>query len=103
MKSVYLIRGNDGRYKIGIAKNPQKRLLQLQTGNSDELELIEIYQTNNARKIESVLHNRYSYAKERGEWFNLSISEESKFLNTCENIEKNLCLLRDMGNEFIKI
>lgn len=103
MKSVYLIRANDGRYKIGIAKNPAKRLSQLQTGNSDELKLIETYNSYNARKIESILHNRYAYGKERGEWFNLSIAEESRFRCMCENIDKTLYLLKEMGNEFIKI
>jgi len=48
VKSVYLIRGNDGKYKIGIAKNPKKRIKQLQTGNSDELTLIETYPSEKA-------------------------------------------------------
>ena len=103
MKSIYLIRGNDGKYKIGIAKNPQKRLSQLQTGNSDELKIIDTYHTRHARKIESILHNYYSYGKQRGEWFILSIEEENRFKHMCENIEKSLNLLCDMVNEFIKI
>lgn len=102
MKSIYLIRGNDGMYKIGIAKNPQKRLKQLQTGNSDELKIVETYQTNNASQLESILHNHYAYGKERGEWFDLSIADEARFLCMCENIDKMLYLLLDMGNEFIK-
>lgn len=101
MTSVYLIRANDGKYKIGTAKYPEKRLRQLQTGNSDELLLIETYQSHNARKIETILHNHYSYGKERGEWFNLSVEDECKFRNFCEKIEKSLYLLKQMGNEFI--
>lgn len=103
MKSVYLIRANDGKYKIGVSKNPQKRLNQLQTANSDELKLIKTYKSNIAQKLESVLHNRYAHGKERGEWFNLSIIDESRFCNTCENIEKTLYLLNNSDNEFIKL
>jgi len=56
MKSVYLIRGNDGKYKIGTAKDPKRRIIQLQTGNSDKLELIDTYPSEIARRIETVLH-----------------------------------------------
>lgn len=101
MKSVYLIRGNNGKYKIGIAKNPEKRLSQLQTGNSDDLKLIETYKSDNARKIETILHNHYMCEKERGEWFNLSITEEVSFIKKCMNIDNNICTLKKMGNKFI--
>ena len=101
MKFVYLIRGNNGKYKIGIAKEPKKRLKQLQTGNSDVLTIIETYQSENASKIESTLHNRYSYLRNAGEWFDLSINEEINFTNYCFTIDKTINDLRDMGNIFI--
>jgi predicted GIY-YIG superfamily endonuclease len=101
VKSVYLIRGNDGKYKIGIAKNPKKRIKQLQTGNSDELTLIETYPSENASKIESALHRQFSHVKLNGEWFDLSIKEESQFIKNCENIDKTIITLRKMGNTFI--
>lgn len=100
MKSVYLIRSNDGRYKIGIAKDPKKRICQLQTGNSDQLELIETYQSENARKIETALHNYYSYGKMVGEWFDLSMTEESLFVKKCKLIDESINTLRKMGNCF---
>jgi predicted GIY-YIG superfamily endonuclease len=93
MKSVYLIRTNDGRYKIGIAKNPQQRLSQLQTGNSDPLELIETYQSENASKIENALHRHYSYSKMIGEWFDLSIKEEAEFIKMCKRIDEAITLV----------
>jgi predicted GIY-YIG superfamily endonuclease len=101
MKSVYLIRGNDGRYKIGIAKNPQRRICQLQTGNSDPLVLIETYQSENASKIEAALHMQYSPDKLIGEWFDLSISEESMFIKRCKLIDQSICFLYKMDNIFI--
>lgn len=101
MRSVYLIRGNDGKYKIGIAKNPKKRILQLQTGNSDELVLIDSYASENASKIERTLHHQYSHARNMGEWFDLSISEEVNFLKNCKRIDESIELLRKMGNVFV--
>ena len=101
MKSVYLIRANDGRYKIGIAKNPKKRIRQLQTGNSDPLKLIETYQSENASKIETIFHNHYSYGKQVGEWFDLSIEEESRFKCICENMDKVLDLVQKKDKFFV--
>lgn len=101
MKSVYLIRTNDGRYKVGIAKDPQKRIRQLQTGNSDQLELIETYQSENASKIEGSLHRHYSYGKMIGEWFELSIKEESEFIKTCKLLDE--ALIRTTGHLDISV
>ena len=101
MRSVYLIRGNDGKYKIGIAKNPSQRIKQLQTGNSDELQLIETYQTENAYKVESALHHQYGHVRQHGEWFDLSISDEASFKQKCERIDKSIMILKRMGNAFI--
>jgi hypothetical protein len=101
MRSVYLIRGNDGKYKIGIGKNPRERIMQLQTGNPDRLEIIDVYESENASKIESVLHNRYSYARNVGEWFDLSVAEESSFIKNCMKIDESINLLKKMGNVFV--
>jgi hypothetical protein len=101
MRSVYLIRGNDGRYKIGIAKHPKKRISQLQTGNSDKLKLIAEYESENASKIEVGLHNRFSYTQQMGEWFDLSITEEVNFVKSCQKIDEAIKTLRRMENSFI--
>ena len=101
MRSVYLIRGNDGRYKIGIAKNPKQRIRQLQTGNSDELTLIETYESENASKIESALHNRFSHVRQSGEWFDLSITEEVNFIKMCRSVDESITLLKKMNNIFV--
>ena len=101
MKYVYLIRGNDCRYKIGIAKNPSQIIKQLQTGNSDKLEIIETYHSENASKIETTLHNQYSYARQEGEWFDLSLAEEGDFMGRCEQIDNSILALQSMGNPFL--
>jgi hypothetical protein len=101
VRSVYLIRGNDSNYKIGIAKNPKQRLKQLQTGNSDKLTLVETYQSEHASKIERALHNWYGFARNEGEWFDLSITVESDFVRKCRQIDESLTVLKEAGNPFL--
>ena len=101
MKSVYLIRGNDGKYKIGIGKNPRKRICQLQTGNSDRLKIIETYESENASRIESTLHNQYAHNRNIGEWFDLSVSDEANFIKNCKRIDESITYLKKNGNIFI--
>lgn len=101
-KSIYLIKSLDEScYKIGVSKNPTKRIRQLQTGNSYELELIYEYKTENAYKIESILHRRYSHLNKNKEWFDLSILEEVSFLSECMRIENDLKILIDSENHYI--
>jgi hypothetical protein len=102
MKYIYLIQSlEDSRYKIGVSKHPQKRILELQTGNSSELKLVETYQSEFAHKIEKILQRRYSYLRKEGEWFDMSIVNEVNFLRECQEIEKNMILLKKKGNVFI--
>ena len=101
MKSVYLIRGNNGKYKIGISKCPRNRIKQNQTGNPDRLKIIEVYESENARKIETALHNQYAYTKNVGEWFDLSVSDESDFLKNCKRIDETINYLKQMNNHYI--
>lgn len=102
MKSIYLIQSlENGYYKIGISNNPNKRVEQLQTGNSSPLKLIETYQSEFAHQIEKTFHRRYSHMNKNGEWFDLSISEEANFHNDCQKIENNIIFLRKNNNVFI--
>ena len=97
MKSVYLIRSKEtGDYKIGISKNPQKRLKQLQTGNSSELELVETYKSKYANKIEKTLHNLLSHYKKEGEWFELPLTEAMDFQSRCYDTEVNFKILDEL-------
>jgi hypothetical protein len=101
MKSVYLIRGNDGKYKIGIAKNPKKRIRQLQTANAEALKLIDEYKSENANRIEKALHYQYSYSRSMGEWFDLSVAEEGSFVKSCQKLDDAIVALKQMRNSFI--
>jgi len=99
---IYLIKSlDDGCYKIGVSKSPDKRLKQLQTGNPSELQLLHVYNSEIAFKIEKVLHNTFCIDKQHGEWFNLSIKDEYFFISECEKIENNLKYLIKEQNKFI--
>lgn len=102
MKYVYLIQSQeDGYYKIGVSKHPNKRVKEHQTGNPSELKVVHTYLSEHARKIETTLKNRYSYLKKEGEWFDLSIKEDVKFLTDCKQIEESIIILKKNGNVFI--
>lgn len=92
MNQVYLAFENkEGRYKIGVSKNPDKRLKQLQVGNSEQIILVHTYYSEYAYKIEKALHR--SYKKIQGEWYYLSMDEVSQFLFNCNKIHSSLKML----------
>ena len=99
MGYVYLIGeiGKEGRYKIGStkAKNVNKRLKQLQTGNSSELFIKESYETEHPFKLEKMLHNHFKSSSLIGEWFELSESDTEAFKGVCEEKEKIISSLKD--------
>lgn len=102
MKYVYLIKSlSSSEYKIGVSKDPHMRIKNIQTGNSEELVVIDRYYTEYPNKIETSIHNLLSGNKKKGEWFDLSISEEVKFVELCKNIEKTINFLKESGNPFI--
>ena len=88
---VYLLRIiNDDKtfYKIGFTKGSvNKRVSDLQTGCPFKIEIVDTYNSNYATTIEKILHNLYSHLKTHGEWFELSVDEESKFKKLCEKYE----------------
>lgn len=102
MKYIYLIQSlENGYYKIGVSKHPQKRMKQLQTGNSSQLKLIETYLSNRAHQIEKTIQRRFSHNRMEGEWFELSIENEINFVNECKQIDETLDFLEENNNAFI--
>ena len=102
MKYIYLIKNSeDDTYKIGVSKSPNKRLKEIQTGNGNELIIIEKYLTEHYSIIETTLHHYYSYAHKKGEWFSLSLSDEVSFIDKCKKIENGIVFLKENNNIFI--
>lgn len=95
--------------KIGISRNVNNRLSQLQTGCPYQIKLIKTYSSELSTKIERVLHRSFRTKKIdsseytlMGEWFNLEIDLILKFEEICTEIEKNIIYLKKENNPFIK-
>jgi len=102
MRCVYLIQSlENGYYKIGVSKNPQKRIEQLQTGNSSKLKLISTFKSDYAYKIETALRNTHTSSRKEGEWFDIGFEIETKFIEKCKKLEENFVFLKKNGNVFI--
>lgn len=65
---LYIIKGKQG-IKIGRSKDPIQRLKQLQTGNSNKLELLLIVE--NMGFLELSLHEKLKKFHLIGEWFKI--------------------------------
>ena len=67
---VYMIKEpSTGNIKIGISQDPERRLRQLQTGNSSKLELVACAKAENRYEDEMNLHRMVENMLVRGEWF----------------------------------
>ena len=86
MGFIYLINEwNTDNYKIGVTKynSLDKRKIELQTGNSSELIIINYFMTNNPYKLEKLLHQHYHKNKIINEWFTLTNDQVINFIKTC--------------------
>lgn len=99
MGFVYLIgEYNDSNsYKIGVTNNKtvNGRKNELQTGNSDELFIVNKYETNEPFKLEKMLHNHYHSNHKINEWFTLSDDEVFKFIEVCDKYQNIINSLKD--------
>lgn len=80
---VYVLRGSQGRVKIGIAKDVSSRVATLQRQSSDTLHVIATKEFESPRSVEKELHRKYKSRRLHGEWFALSeaqVAEVKKLL-----------------------
>ena len=67
---IYAIRcGENGPIKFGYAKDPRKRLLQLQTSHHEILQLLACEQSMDDEAAEQIVHAKCAPYRIRGEWF----------------------------------
>lgn len=63
--------------KIGISKDPYRRMAQLQTGNPHELHMLGVFPCRDeeiARAVEKAFHDLFEPMLVGGEWFDMSNS-----------------------------
>jgi len=100
---VYLLTelGDNLRYKIGITKNPiKKRLAQLRTGNSDDIEILKSYRSYNYKEIERMLHAKFATDRKHLEWFTLSDEQVMSFLIEAKKADETIDFLKKNNSFF---
>ena len=92
---VYLL--TDGEFfKIGVTRGSiEKRIKKLQTGNPDNIVIVNYHLTEYPFKLESVLHARHAYQRINNEWFNLSLNDVKNFKQECEKIDQMFDKIKD--------
>lgn len=75
LKYIYVIE-NNGTYKVGFSKNPERRIKALQTGCANKLKLIytEPIEVAKTYIIEKIIHKNLANYKIMGEWYKTDIS-----------------------------
>lgn len=77
---IYLIRnGETNLHKIGKSKNVLNRLNSLQTGNPENLSLIDFFPSIDTHAHEKKLHDHFAEKRVAGEWFELLEKELDYF------------------------
>lgn len=98
MGYVYLIQDLDkeNSYKIGFTtRDVEKRMKELQTGTSSDLQLVESYKTEYPNLIETMLHGYFNRSRIKNEWFSLTDEEVDLFLKKCNDYENTIQVLKD--------
>jgi len=72
---VYLIKADNGVYKIGVATNVKNRLDRLDIVLPYALETIHTIQTDDMYSLELKLHRKFKSKRIKGEWFNLQLRD----------------------------
>jgi len=90
---IYVIQEEGGGYvKIGISKNPEKRLIGIQNGNPRRLKIVKRYKGYNENQ-ESILHQYYKKYHILNEWFSEDILKDID--ETIKNLFKSGDVLRE--------
>ena len=104
MYKVYLISsgGIEKRYKIGYTKRTVwERLKEIKTSNSDNVEILDVFESKYGTKIERSLHRKYKSKKIENEWFRLTEIEANQFKKECQMMHDNFNLLETQNTYII--
>ena len=113
MYNVYLISSeysNEKFYKIGWTKrDPNSRLKELRTSNSQNLKIEKVFKTKFGPKIEKNLHRIFNNKRKNGEWFSLNKNDVDEFITECQKqhdifqlLVENNTWIQEKSKEFQK-
>ena len=74
---IYVIGSDEPPYKVGISKDPERRLKNLQTGHPHKLRIHTLKETDSTRTklLESAIHYHLRLHRTHGEWFNMNLKD----------------------------
>jgi hypothetical protein len=103
MYKVYLIKNlTENHYKIGYTRRRvEQRLKEFRTGNSSDLDVVAVFESQWGTKIEASLHRRYKWNKINGELFQLSEEDVEGFTVTCMRLHQNFSILNE-SNSYVR-
>lgn len=86
---IYLIKSEDGSYKIGKSKNPHTRHKNLSTKFAYQTTLIHTIQASNMERSEKYLHEKFKDIRLNGEWFALT-PEDVQWICSLTTLDQEL-------------
>ena len=92
---VYVLRAENGLFKIGRSRNPMQRVQELSgTTGPVEIELILSHYVADCAKSERELHAAFTDKRARGEWFALDVFDLMRIVQygAAEQVERLRCL-----------
>jgi len=93
---IYFIQNiNTGSVKIGYSRRIKERLSVLSVGSDSKLDIIKVLKVNN--QVESVIFNKFSKDRIKGEWFAYS-NNIKRFINDVPNVNTKQTI--DFINDF---
>lgn len=72
---IYVLKAENGLYKIGKTKNVKKRISAIKTASPVKIEIHLLFQSSDMNKAEGMLHEMFSEFREIGEWFRIGEKE----------------------------
>lgn len=85
MDYIYVIRADNGLIKIGKSGNHLSRRLGILVSQcASALEWLGYMEVEDSTETESLLHRRYKSQRHHGEWFQLSDTQLSSLLESCD-------------------
>lgn len=101
-KFIYIIRIiNTKFYKIGISKNVESRLSELNTATPFEMKIIFKKSFKDFHLIENYVQNTFINKHIRGEWFELSIYDINSIKKFLENLANRNEINSDIKNRLV--
>lgn len=84
---VYVLRSQDGYFKIGCSANWEHRVRTISSSLPNKPKLVLVLRTGDMRATEKAIHRFYSRGRTNGEWFRLYQGDVTSLLGWAEGAD----------------